>query len=91
VHRCNLYHEPRPDEDRPIQEALRELAGAWPTYGYRRLTALLQRAGWVVNEKRVRRVMHELDIVGKAPRRGLERPTATMRFPGFPTWLRAWR
>jgi hypothetical protein len=27
VHRCNLDHEPRPDEDRPIKEALRELAG----------------------------------------------------------------
>jgi hypothetical protein len=31
VHRCNLYHQPRPDEDRSIKDALRELAGAWPT------------------------------------------------------------
>ncbi len=43
VHRCNLYHEPRPDEDRPVKDALSELAGAWPTYGYRRLTAMLRR------------------------------------------------
>ena len=21
VHRCNLYHQPRPDEDRPIKDA----------------------------------------------------------------------
>ena len=42
MHRCNLYHEPRLDEDRPVKEALRELAGAWPTYGYRRLTVMLR-------------------------------------------------
>ena len=49
VHRCNLYHEPRPDEDRQVKEALRELAGAWPTYGYRRLTVMLRRQGLRVN------------------------------------------
>ena len=69
VHRCNLYHRPRPDEDRSIKDALRELAGAWPTYGYRRLTAMLHRQGLPVNAKRVRRLMHELGICGEAPRR----------------------
>lgn len=81
VHRCNWYHRPRPDEDQPIRAALRELAGAWPTYGYRRLTAMLQRAGFPVNEKRVRRLMHELDIVGKAPR---PRPRTTNSDHPFP-------
>ena len=27
VHRSNLYHEPRPDEDRPLKDALRDVAG----------------------------------------------------------------
>lgn len=84
VHRCNLYHKPRPEEDRPIREALRELAGAWPTYGYRRLTALLQRGGWAVNEKRVRRLMHELGIVGKAPQRKPRTTDSDHAFPRFP-------
>ena len=57
MHRCNLYHEPRPDEDRPVKDALSELAGAWPTSGYRRLTAMLRREGLRVNEKRVRRLI----------------------------------
>ena len=35
VHRRDLDHEPRPDEDRPVKGALRESAGAWPTDGYR--------------------------------------------------------
>jgi transposase InsO family protein len=84
MHRCNLYHQPRPDEDRPIREALRELAGTWPTYGYRRLTAMLQRAGLPVNEKRVRRLMHELDIVGKAPQRRPRTTDSDHAFPRFP-------
>ena len=32
-------------------------ADEYPTYGYRRLTALLRRAGWTVNHKRVQRLM----------------------------------
>jgi len=92
VHRCNLYHEPRPDEDQPVKDALRELAGAWPTYGYRRLTVMLRREGLRVNEKRVRRLMHELGICGEAPRR---RPRTTdsshpyRRFPNLVEGLEA--
>jgi putative transposase len=43
VPRSSFYHEPRPSEDRPVRDALRELAGQWPTYGYRRLTVMLHR------------------------------------------------
>jgi transposase InsO family protein len=84
VHRCNLYHRPRPDEDRPLRDALRELAGAWPTYGYRRLTAMLRRQGWTVNEKRVRRLMHELGICGAAPRRTPRTTDSGHPYPRFP-------
>jgi putative transposase len=84
VHRCNLYHEPRPDEDRPVKDALRELAGAWPTYGYRRLTAMLRREGLPVNEKRVRRLMHELGICCEAPRRTPRTTDSSHPYPRFP-------
>jgi putative transposase len=84
VHRCNLYHEPRPDEDRPIKDALRELAGAWPTYGYRRLTVMLRREGLRVNAKRVRRLMHELGICGEAPRRTPRTTDSSHPYPRFP-------
>ena len=68
------YHQPRPDEDRPRREALVELAGQWPTYGYRRLTVRLRRQGNPVNTKRVRRLMHALGLCGEAPAR---RPRTT--------------
>jgi transposase InsO family protein len=84
VHRCNLYPESRPDEDRPVKDALRELAGAWPTYGYRRLTVMLRRAGLTVNAKRVRRLMHELGICGAAPKRTPRTTDSSHPYPRFP-------
>lgn len=68
------YHQPRPDEDRPRREALAELAGQWPTYGYRRLTVRLRRQGNPVNTNRLRRLMHALGLCGEAPAR---RPRTT--------------
>ena len=38
VPRSSVYYEPRSGEDRPLLNALIEVAGQWPTYGYRRLT-----------------------------------------------------
>jgi putative transposase len=84
VHRCNLYHQPRPDEDQPVKDALRELAGAWPTYGYRRLTVMLRRQGLQVNAKRVRRLMHELGICGEAPKRKPRTTDSNHAYPRFP-------
>ncbi|HLJ97311.1 MAG TPA: transposase [Gemmataceae bacterium] len=52
--RSGVYHEavPTADEGR-LRRALERLACQWPTYGYRRLTAMLRREGWAVNGKRV--------------------------------------
>jgi transposase InsO family protein len=84
VHRCNLYHQPQPSEDRQVEDALRELAGAWPTYGYRRLTAMLRRQGLRVNSKRVRRLMHELGLCGAAPKRRPRTTDSDHPFPRYP-------
>jgi putative transposase len=63
VPRSSAYYEPRPGEDRALSDPLIEVAGRWPTYGYRRLTKQLQREGHAVNFKRVRRLMHELGLM----------------------------
>jgi transposase InsO family protein len=81
--RSSAYYQARPDEDRPVREALIELAGQWPTYGYRRLTRMLHRQGHRVNAKRVRRLMQELGITGEAPRR---RPRTTDSDHPFPRY-----
>lgn len=84
VHRSSLYHEPRTGEDRPLREALIALAGQWPTYGYRRLTAMLQREGHPVNAKRVRRLMGELGLSGEPPPRHPRTTNSVHGFPRFP-------
>jgi putative transposase len=84
VHRSALYHQPRLPEDQPVRDALRELAGQWPTYGYRRLTKMLHRQGHPVNTKRVRRLMHELGIAGAAPERRPRTTNSDHPFPRYP-------
>jgi putative transposase len=84
VPRSSAYYEPRPSEDRRIRDALIDVAGRWPTYGYRRLTKQLQREGHAVNAKRVRRLMHELGIVGEAPRRRPRTTDSDHAYPRFP-------
>jgi transposase InsO family protein len=82
--RSSAYHGPKPGEDRPIIEALVKVAGEWPTYGYRRLTKQLRREGHVINSKLVRRLMHELGIVGKAPERKPRTTDSGHAYPRYP-------
>ncbi len=82
--RSSVYYGPKPGEDRSILEALIKVAGEWPTYGYRRLTKQLQREGHIVNSKLVRRLMHELGIVGKAPERKPRTTDSGHAYPRYP-------
>jgi transposase InsO family protein len=84
VPRSSAYYESRPDGDQPLRDALIEVAGQWPTYGYRRLTKQLQRQGHDVNAKRVRRLMHELGIVGKAPEKKPRTTDSGHAYPRYP-------
>jgi putative transposase len=83
--RCQLYREPDADSsaDAPLRESLQRLAGQWPTYGYRRLNALLRREGQKVNGKRVRRLMAELGIHGTLPVRRKRTTDSCHDFPRF--------
>ncbi len=61
----SFYYQSQHDSAPELRSALQALAAAWPTYGSRRLTALLRRDGWTVNRKRIRRLMHELGLPAK--------------------------
>jgi len=84
VARSTYYYPRQASADPGLEAALREVAGQWPTYGYRRLTAQLRRGGWRVNGKRVRRLMKWLGIQArKAPKR--RRTTNSQHpFPRYP-------
>jgi transposase InsO family protein len=84
--RCQLYRRsaaPAPEEA-GLRQALQRLAGAWPTYGYRRLTVMLRRDGFPVNAKRVRRLMAEMGIQGHAPVRRKRTTDSNHAFPRYP-------
>jgi putative transposase len=83
--RAGLYRAPAAAAgEADLRRAVERLAGTWPTYGYRRITALLRREGRAVNGKRVRRVMAELGLQGKAPARRVRTTDSTHAFPRYP-------
>jgi putative transposase len=67
--RSNCYYQPVERDEQVLREAIEEIANEYPTYGYRRVTAQLRRQGWLVNTKRVRRIMREMDLQVKSKRK----------------------
>lgn len=66
--RSQVYYEPPPGVDETdIKSAIAQIAGQHPTYGYRRISAMLKRGGHEVNHKRVTRLMREMGLMGKRP------------------------
>jgi putative transposase len=84
--RSSFYYQPAPSAaaDTLLRSALQRLAAEWPTYGYRRLTAHLHRAGFVVNSKRVRRLMAELGLLSHPPVRRVRTTNSNHPFPRYP-------
>ena len=64
VNRSSFYYQPRED---PSEEVLRaeieKLAGAYPRYGYRRITQLLVRQGYTAGTRRVARLMKDNNLL----------------------------
>lgn len=90
VSRSSVYYAavPVPDDEAMLKIALLDLAGQWPTYGYRRLTVMMRRLGWPVNAKRVRRWMEELQLTGAAPKRTTRTTNSKHDFPRFPNLVK---
>lgn len=57
------------DRDVEVRDQIQRLALAFPSYGYRRITAQLQREGITVNHKRVLRLMREDNLLCLRKRR----------------------
>ena len=56
-----------PDDEARLVARVTELASEYGRYGYRRITALLEREGWRVNHKGVERIWRQEGL--KAPKR----------------------
>jgi putative transposase len=82
--RSSFYYQPRQADDEALRAAIAQMAGDWPTYGYRRITAMLRRADWVVNHKRVQRLLGAMGL--QVTRKPLKRRTTNSQhaFPRYP-------
>ena len=72
-HRSTQRKAPRGrDDEENLTADLIELARQYGRYGYRKITALLRDAGWVVNDKRVERIWRQegLKVPARQPKRG---------------------
>lgn len=61
--RSSVYYQSQDGDEADLKGAIERLAGEWVTYGYRRITKMLERDDWVVNHKRVRRIMGEMRLL----------------------------
>ena len=55
--------QPPGDNETALRDAIQRIAVEMPAYGSRRITAELRRQGWVINRKRVQRLMREDNLL----------------------------
>jgi len=83
--RSSYYHQAveQPDEAE-LKSAIKAVAAEWPTYGYRRTTAQLRRQDWLVNHKRVQRLMCLMGLQAKTKRKKRRTTNSEHSFPRYP-------
>ena len=85
VVRSSYYYQPvaSPD-DVKLKGAIKKTAAEWPTYGYRRITEQLRRGEWMINHKRVQRLMRLMDIQARIKRKKRRTTNSEHDFPRYP-------
>jgi transposase InsO family protein len=89
IPRSTYYYKPHAGEakrkqDADIRDRLEELALHFTRYGYRRMTAQLQREGFQVNHKRVLRLMRESDLLCRTKQRYVRTTNSDHPYPVYP-------
>ena len=74
-----------------LRSQLQQAALEWPAYGYRRITAELQRRGFDVNHKRVLRLMREDNLLCLRHRSFVITTDSSHNLPVYPNLARAMR
>jgi len=82
--RRRYYYRAHPPDDRALRDTIREAQGRWPTYGYRRITEEVRRAGTRVNRKRVRRLRRLMKLPCKIKAKKRRTTDSQHGFPRYP-------
>jgi len=86
--RSSYYYRAHPRDDTAACEAIGETQGAWPTYGYRRITEEVSRERFVINSKRVRRLRRLMGLQRKTKRKRRYTTNSQHSFPRYPNLVR---
>lgn len=62
INRSGYYYHPVSNEDQELMNLIHEIWLKYPFYGYRKIKAVLVREGYVINHKKVQRLMQEMDL-----------------------------
>jgi transposase InsO family protein len=74
--------------DVDLREAIEQIVLEFPGYGYRRVTEELQRQAWVVNRKRVLRVMRTESLLCQLKRHVVVTTDSAHGFPHYPNHIK---
>ena len=92
VSRSWYYERPPPEEKAhrgvELTDAIERIVLEFPGYGYRRVSAELRRRGWVVNHKRVLRIMREESLLCQLQRRFKLTTNSAHSFKRYPNLLK---
>ena len=86
--RSTYYYKTKQDDDKPLKQAIEDLAEVWPRYGYRRITRELHRKQWLVNSKKVRRLMREMGLQAVQKAQKLRTTNSRHSLSRFPNLIR---
>jgi transposase InsO family protein len=83
--RSTYYYHTQARDDQQVRVAIEDVAHQWPTYGYRRMAQQLRREkGWIINDKRVRRLMKKMGLQAKIKRKKRRTTNSEHGFPRYP-------
>ncbi len=87
------YKAKRHDVDREesetnLRDRIEAICLEFPGYGYRRVYHQLKREGWMVNHKKVLRIMRESDLLCRAKRKRAKTTDSKHHFPRYPNLIK---
>lgn len=90
--RSSFYYTPKTrelsPEDRDLEKRIEEITEEFPKYGYRKVTRQLHREDFLVNHKKVHRIMREKDLLVRKSRRFVKTTDSNHPYPVYPNLIK---
>jgi len=87
-HRRKTRNPDRMKSEADLIDRIETICLEFPRYGYRRVTEQLKRDRWLVNHKKVLRLMRESDLLCRVKRRWTKTTDSKHSFPRYPNLIK---